>query len=184
MSLDPHLCQIISLCMYSSISKERPNYLIKENSLPSNDGYIIPKPQEKHPAIKTETHPEKTMLLSFWEQAKKHYLLVGHNILSFDLRVIIARSMYLDINPSKILNLKKYQVAPIFDTMQVLGNWESSQYKSLAWWAKRLKFDYKETSGSQIYQWFKEKDFNAIDKHCKKDVGLTLELYKKIKDWY
>lgn len=83
---------------------------------------------------------EKKTLEDFWFIAGQIDLFVGHNIMEFDLKFLLQRSMILGVKPTwnrfqelreeavghgEILDFARYKNLPIFDTMQEWSSWGS-----------------------------------------------------------
>ena len=104
-------------------------------------------------------------------------LLIGHNILDFDLPFLYKRSIINRVKPPKI-SFRRYQKNPIFDTM-----WEWSL------WAHRISLnDVAEAigvasskngdiDGSQIYDYYQAGRHEEIALYCMRDVECTREVY-------
>ena len=156
MSLDPAMCEIVSLQMYSSTMGE----------------------------IVSGKGTEINQLARFTEESKRHTIIVGHNIMGFDLPVIKSRLMFNNISGARDFSIKRYSNFPIYDTMAILAEWQPDKWKSLNWWGQRLGFDVHESLGSEVHQMWKEGKLDEIHEYCKKDVMLTKKIYEKIKTIY
>ena len=154
MSLSPSMNKIVSLHMWASRSN-----------------LIIPYSPKS----------EKEMLKNFWCEILDIDLIVGYNLINFDLPTILMRSMLHGIKPSKELPLRKYSREPIFDVMQELAFWNPENWKGLDWWAKRLGIGATIGSGADIYKLWKEGKQEEIDAHCRRDVELTRDIYERIR---
>lgn len=128
---------------------------------------------------------ESEKISTIMEMIYEHNIIIGHNIIGFDLTTIKMRAMIHDIPLSgKFKKLKKYSGYPFYDTMQQLAGWDSSQWKGLDWWCRRLGIEGKSNHGSNVYQLWKEGKQAEIDEYCKDDVRATKELYDRIKCYY
>lgn len=125
---------------------------------------------------------EKEMLELFWREASGAELIIGHNVISFDLPAIFIRSMIHGIQPKRKISLKKYSTKQVFDTMHVLGNW--SNFISLDNACKRFGIEGKSGDGSEVYPKWKSGDLDWIHEYCKSDVDKTKRLYNKMKGFY
>ncbi|NIN00530.1 MAG: hypothetical protein GTO24_21340 [candidate division Zixibacteria bacterium] len=75
---------------------------------------------------------EAELIDAFWHNAVNHRLrMVGYNILNFDIPYLLRRSLDLGLWVPPKLNLRRYQIEPICDLMQILAHWDSRRYKSL-----------------------------------------------------
>src|SRR3989442_11574605 len=66
---------------------------------------------------------EVQILTKFWSTIKSTDVLVGHNVLEFDIPFIRQRSWIMGIRPSRVVDLRKYYTVDVQDTMQVWTNW-------------------------------------------------------------
>lgn len=130
---------------------------------------------------------ESLILIDFWQYVRGFQkgidLLIGHNILGFDLPFIIQRSVISGVKPSINFNLYKYQKSPIFDTML---RWDfyvfkqSTSLKKLAY-AMGLKCPKSgDIDGSKIYEAFEQGRFEEIYKYCMQDVEATYDIWRKM----
>lgn len=104
-------------------------------------------------------------------------LLIGHNILDFDLPFLYKRSIINRVKPPAI-SFRRYQRSPIFDTM-----WEWSL------WAHRISLnDVAEAigvqssktgdiDGSLIYDYYQAGKHEEIGLYCMRDVECTREVF-------
>lgn len=104
-------------------------------------------------------------------------LLIGHNILDFDLPFLYKRSIINRVKPPSI-SFRRYQKNPIYDTM-----WEWSL------WAHRISLNdvceaigvqsskTGDIDGSQIYNYYSAGRHEEIGLYCMRDVECTREVY-------
>lgn len=126
---------------------------------------------------------EKMLIEWFWQTAVDHRLqLVGFNILNFDLPFLMRRSMDLGIRVPNKLSLRRYQVEPICDLMQILSHWGAFKHKSLKWFCQRydITIPMPETDGSMV----KDMDDPTLAQYTASDVWTTRELWKKMDGIY
>ena len=140
---------------------------------------------------------EKKMLADFWFVAGQCDLFVGHNIMDFDLRFIIQRSIVLGVkiswdrlgpkrwnNPEqKYLSFAKYQHNPIYDTMYEWSNWGNSRVgtglEHIAL-ALGLETPKQGIDGSEVFKFYKEGKIKEICDYCARDVETTRAIYKRM----
>ncbi len=128
---------------------------------------------------------EARTLRAFWWLIR-HFnpqrdLLVGFNILDYDLLVLKQRSIRHQIKPTYCIPHTRYRAAPVFDIM-----WE---YES---WHRRISLDelakvmglqssnQNGVDGSHVYDMFLEGYHQEICDYCLADCDLTRSLYYKI----
>ncbi len=130
---------------------------------------------------------EAAILRSFWERLRDfdlhRDLLIGHNLLDFDLRFIYHRSVVHRVRPAVVLSFRRYNNQPIFDTMLEWTKWN---------WQERISFDRlalvlglptsksNEVSGEKIYDRFREGKYRLIRDYCEADVALTRQIYRRL----
>ena len=149
-------------------------------------------------AIRVISNPdnEKKVLEDFWFVAKQIDLFVGHNIMDFDLRFLLQRSIVLGVKPSwnrfqelgkkpwemgKYLSFARYSNLPIFDTMQEWSNWGSQkvglEHVALALGIPTPK---EGIDGSEVWNFYKDGKINDICEYCKRDVDTTRAVYNRM----
>ena len=79
---------------------------------------------------------ERDLLERFWRQSRGA-TLVGFNCLSFDLPVLLRRSLYLGVR-APMFSLNKYRPGSIVDLMQRLAYQGTLPYRSLAFYCTRF----------------------------------------------
>lgn len=124
---------------------------------------------------------EARTLQGFWsylgEIKEGRDLLIGHNILDFDLPFLIKRSRIHRIKHPRI-SFRRFQESPIFDTM-----WQWSL------WRYRIKIEAiadaigvcspkdGELDGSRVYDFFIADKHEEIALYCLRDVECAREIY-------
>lgn len=118
---------------------------------------------------------ESALLSEFWSylSGNRAALLVTHNGIQFDLPFIWRRSVVQRIRPSIELDLRKFRTAPVFDTMQVWGNWEMRGARSLNDLARGLSLGSKIDEGSCVAKNWREGRLSAVQEYCLNDCWLT-----------
>jgi predicted PolB exonuclease-like 3'-5' exonuclease len=139
---------------------------------------------------------EKKTLEDFWFIANQIDLFVGHNIMEFDLRFLIQRSIILGVKPTwnrfeipgkkpwdidKFLTFARYKSCPIFDTMQEWSNWGQGkvglEHIALAMGIPTPKDG---IDGSEVARFYNEGKVKDICDYCKRDVEVTRAVYKRM----
>jgi hypothetical protein len=148
------------------------------------------------PRVISNPDSEKKILEDFWHVAKQCDQFVGHNIMDFDLRFLLQRSIVLGVKPSwarfqelgkkpwemgKYLSFARYSNLPIFDTMQEWSNW-GSQKSSLEHIAFALGIPTPKDGidGSQVHNFYKAGKLDEICDYCKRDVLVTRVVYERM----
>lgn len=128
---------------------------------------------------------EAQTLRSFWKFVRRlnlrSDLIVGHNVLDFDLPFIVKRSVIHGIRPSLQIPFRRYQAQPVFDTMWEWGLWRhriSLHTLALALGISSPKED--GINGSQVYDaWLEGRDTQIAD-YCLRDVECVREIYYRL----
>jgi hypothetical protein len=121
---------------------------------------------------------ERKLLERFWAALRPDDVIVGHNVLAFDLMFIRQRSWILGVKPPIALNLKKYYTDQVVDLMELWSNWSSRcKGNGLDNIARALGFSGKSADGSCVAQWWANRDYDSILRYCMDDVRLTYQVY-------
>ncbi len=130
---------------------------------------------------------EPALLREFWDALRDFEahrdLLIGHNVLEFDLRFIYQRSVVHRVKPSVELSLRRYSSQPVFDTMQEWSRWSRLENVSLDRMALALGLASSKTaeiSGATVYDRYLEGKHRLIRDYCAADVVLTQAVYRRM----
>lgn len=127
---------------------------------------------------------EREILEKFWEIAKDIDLLIGHNVIDFDLKFIYQRSIILQIKPTVEIPTKRYCNFPVFDTLREWQRWSPGLgFDSLDALAKALDIPSSKEDGldgSLVSKYYYENRHEEIITYCKKDVEVTRKVFKKM----
>jgi 3'-5' exonuclease len=127
---------------------------------------------------------EKKMLENFWEAAKEVDLFIGFNIMDFDLKYIIQRSIIHGVKPkTKVrLSFARYRREPIYDAMHEWNQWGYGKNVSLDSLARALGLGSSKTNmdGSEVFTYYKKGKYKEICNYCNADVEVTRKIYKKM----
>lgn len=134
---------------------------------------------------------ERIILGEFWQFMSDFNLvrdiIIGHNILDFDLPFIVQRSIVRGVRPTVDFYFGKYRRAPIFDTMRVWDCWKWGNSTSLKKLAYALGLECPKAggvSGENIYEAFCEGRFEEIYRYCMRDVKVTRNVWRKMNFTY
>ncbi len=126
---------------------------------------------------------EKKILEQFWATIAENDLLVGHNVLGFDLLFIRQRSWILGVRPpgekpNSFLNLRKYYTEQVYDLMEIWTNW-SNRFKGcgLGDIAEALGVGAKTGHGSDVAQLWANREYVKLMDYCMNDVWLSYQVY-------
>ena len=130
---------------------------------------------------------EKILLAEFWQFLSgfntSRDLIIGHNIMDFDLPFIVQRSIINGVIPTVDFYFGKYRNAPIFDTMRVWDCWKWGGKTSLKKLAFALRLESPKAGGidgANLYENFLDGNFEEIYKYCMRDVKVTRNAWRKM----
>ena len=110
-------------------------------------------------------------------------LIVGHNILGFDLPFLYHRSMICGVKPSRKLIHEKYWESPVYDTML---KWQMGKFRDfvgLEELALAFGLDCPKkgaVNGGNLLETYTQGRHEEIREYCLKDVLCTRELYYRM----
>ena len=123
---------------------------------------------------------EEAMIRDFWRFAANLFtaggVLVGFNVLHFDLPVLLRRSLYLGI-PTPRISIDKYRHDQILDVAELLSFGRRDLLRSQAFYAKRLGIAHDTTvDGSQIAALVIAGQWDTVERHCRMDTRTVREI--------
>ena len=133
-----------------------------------------------------EENAEQQLLQSVWDELADVDVLITFNGWSFDLPLLLRRSWYHGILPSKRIDLRKYQTGNHVDVRMVLSNWDTHARGNLELYAC-LKLGTCKTDGidgSQVQGLWDAGEYAKVHEYCEGDVKITWELYRSLKGFY
>ena len=123
---------------------------------------------------------ELQILTAFWDTIQPSDVLVGHNILEFDLPFIRQRSWIFGIRPSRSVDMRKYYTSDVQDTMQIWTNWGFRKGVRLDALGGALGCGHKTGHGMDVAGWWAMRDLASIKAYCLEDVRLTYRVYCRL----
>lgn len=131
---------------------------------------------------------EHRTLRAFWKLLQDFNvgrdLIIGHNVLDFDLPFLYKRSRINRIHPSVLLNFARYRSAPIYDTMREWAHWNpQAMHISLVELADVLKVGLAKTEGmdgSHVYDEFLAGNHAQVAEYCLQDVRMARAIYYRM----
>ena len=129
------------------------------------------------------TTSEADMLRGFWSfvrnTQKEGGILVGFNCLSFDLPILLRRSLYLGIETPQI-PVDKYRHDGVVDVLDVLTFSGKVTMRSQAFYCKRFGIPYNTISGAEVPGLVRAGLWSDIDAHVRADVAATTALAARV----
>lgn len=124
---------------------------------------------------------ERALMTAFWAALKPGDVIVGHNVLDFDLRFLQQRSWILRIKPSRSFDTRRYYTREVIDTLQLWTNWTGSKKGvTLDALGFAVGCGRKTGDGANVAQWWAERDIESIRKYCREDVRLSYRVYRRL----
>ena len=132
---------------------------------------------------------EARTLKSFWNHLERinfnpqRDVIVGHNILGFDLPFLYHRSMICGVKPSReLLNGKPWEI-PVFDTMEKWQMGKFREFVGLEELALAFGLDCPKkgsVNAANLLEAFMDDRHEEIREYCLKDVLCTRKLYYRM----
>ena len=131
---------------------------------------------------------EARTLRAFWKLLNDFNvgrdLIIGHNVMDFDLPFLYKRSCINRIHPSILFSFARYKSAPIYDTMREWAHWNpQSSHISLVHLAKVLDIGITKSEGmegSRVYDEFLAGHHDRIAEYCLQDVQMVRAIYYRM----
>ena len=122
---------------------------------------------------------EKILLERFWTRldGNKTKLIITHNGLGFDLPFLKKRSIINRVKPTIEINLVRYRIEPVYDTMAVWANWDARSFVKLNVLAHALGVESKSCSGDQVLDMWTSGKQKDVAEYCLQDVYVTYACY-------
>jgi len=126
---------------------------------------------------------ERAALTVFWDQVRQpRTVLVGFNILKFDLPAMVRRSQYLDVKVAPV-NIARYRHDGIVDLMQILSFDGLVRARKQTFYCQRFGLAAgadDHNTGANIGQLVEAGDWDAVRVHVRADVEKTRALYHAV----
>jgi len=124
---------------------------------------------------------EARIIAGFWDALRPGDVVVGHNVLDFDIRFLQQRSWILGIQPNRTLDTRKYYTADVIDTLQLWTNWSGNKKGvTLDALGSALGCGRKTGEGANVAQWWAEHDIDSIKRYCQDDVRLAYRVFCRL----
>lgn len=130
------------------------------------------------------TTDEAEMLDGFWRFVRGCQrdggILVGFNVLGFDLPVLLRRSLYLGVD-APALSISKYRHDGIVDVQDVLTFSGKTTWRSLGFYAKRFGIPHDDSvKGEDVPALVGSGAWDTVAAHVRADVATTTALAQRI----
>jgi hypothetical protein len=162
-ALDPDLCRIVAIGFWGDVDAAPHIELCKDE------------------------HEERSALDAFWRtftQTRYEHpntVIVGSNVLGFDLPVMVRRSLYLQVEvPS--LDRGKYRHRDVIDLKSLLCDDDRLAWRSLDYYCRRFALDvpHDAIDGAQIPALVAAGEWDAVREHLRCDLLKTRALALRV----
>ena len=144
-------------------------------------GYVKESPDRCDEGVLTGDEP--SILRAFWDLVRDVDLFVGFNVLDFDLKFILQRSIVNRVPPSRPISFRRFQQEPVYDVMREWEAWSTRDTISLDTLSRALGMESPKSGGvdgSQVYDFYLAGRVQEIYDYCLRDVRVTREIYRRM----
>ena len=166
---------------------EQVDYAYRRTSLRGHAGRVLCVGYIKEAAGRSDegvlTGDEPAILRDFWDLVRDVDLFVGFNVLDFDLKFILQRSIVNRIPPSRTISFRRFQQEPVYDVMREWEFWSTRDTISLDTLSRALGIESPKSGGvdgSQVYDFFLAGRLQEIYDYCLRDVRVTRDIYRRM----
>lgn len=124
---------------------------------------------------------EKDIINSFWKIAPDAEMIIGFNVLDFDLKFILQRSIIHQIQPTVDISFARFRDFPVYDIMWEWTKWQSRVSMDELAQALGLQSSKTKLDGSRVHEYYQKGKYKEIEKYCNADVELTRKIYKRMR---
>lgn len=115
---------------------------------------------------------EVQILTEFWNAIQPTDVLVGFNLIEFDLAFLKQRSWICNVRPSRSIDLRRFYSTHV-DVMQLWTAWSFRKFVSLDALAAALGCGQKSAHGQDVGAMWAGRDLDSIRSYCLEDVRIT-----------
>jgi DNA polymerase elongation subunit (family B) len=124
---------------------------------------------------------ERRIIGEFWRTLRVSDVIVGHNVVDFDLKFLRQRSWILGIEPSRRIDTRHYYTREVIDTLQLWTDWcGNKKGASLDALGSALGCGAKTGNAGNVVQWWSERNLEAIQAYCCEDVRLAYRVFCRL----
>lgn len=132
----------------------------------------------------SERMMEKHLVEMVWRMLARHTPIIGYGLSFFDIPVLLARSMILNVHPTRNLDRRKYGSRDIVDLCKSI--FEDGRAFGLGKVCKSLGIQstLPDVDGSHVYDMYKAGQVGMIRAYCEDDVRLAQQLHKRVSGYF
>lgn len=133
-----------------------------------------------------ETMDERALLESFWEIAHPFTRYITFNGISFDVPMLLFRSMVNSIQPSVRISTRKYQITNHLDLRALLNDWDMRASGTLDFYSRVILGESKADGmdGSFVQSMFDVGAYDEIRDYNTAECWSLLKIYEKMTGYY
>jgi predicted PolB exonuclease-like 3'-5' exonuclease len=128
------------------------------------------------------TGTESMMLAGMYAVIEKGVapLIIGHNILKFDLPFIKHRSIINSVHPTVLMPDSRFNNSDAYDTMQGWAGFNNYVSLDNLCFAFGIESPKDGIDGSQVWEYVQAGKEQVVFEYCKRDVAATREVFKRL----
>ena len=126
---------------------------------------------------------ERDLLQTFWDHAAIYDQRVGYNINAFDDVVIVARSMILGVDASRLLEIGKFSRGQSIDLMRMIFPDRPMKLKELCQCLGIVPDAGYEMSGDKVLDLVEAGDWDGVAAYVASDAKIEAELFRLASDY-
>jgi hypothetical protein len=126
---------------------------------------------------------ERDLLQAFWDHAAIYDQRVGYNINAFDDLVIVARSMILGVDASRLLEIGKFSRGQSIDLMRMIFPDRPMKLKELCQCLGIVPDAGYEMSGDKVLDLVEAGDWDGVAAYVASDAKIEAELFRLASDY-
>jgi hypothetical protein len=107
-------------------------------------------------------------------------LIIGHNILKFDLPFIKHRSIINSVQPTVLMPDTRFNNQDAYDTMQGWAGFNNYVSLDNLCFAFGIESPKDGIDGSKVWEYVQAGKEQEVFEYCKRDVAATREVYKRL----
>ena len=129
---------------------------------------------------------EKALLLNAWDVLAEAEHFVTFNGNTFDVPMLLMRSLINRVRPSVKIHNKKYTIQNHTDVRAVLSNWDQYAPGTLDYYSRLLlgRSSKAEFDGSQVQDMWDMELYDDIAKYCEDDCECTFQIFELMTQFY
>ena len=137
--------------------------------------------------LNPESTNESELLQAFWDHVFDYDRFITFNGNSFDVPVLIFRSMIRSIIPTVKIDTRKYQIGNHVDVRSILGNWDSYAKGSLDYYSNIILGEPAKEEGidgSMVSHMWDCGAYDEVREYCENDCVILGKIFKRLVGYY